>query len=630
MAITKTRFLEYTRCPKYVFLEKVKKESLHSIPTYEEYCEEEKRENLREILSSMIEVDSDGNVFDKTQKKDPKLDAMLSFYKQVEVEALKVAAKYFEGKIIGGEETSKQICFSTNYQNTPLLCYVDLYNENDQEINIIEVKATTMRKYRELAGGYPKKWKHSIFKKKKNIYFLKETQGIDIASEMPLKTYQKERAKLLDRYSLGNYVYDLAFQRFVIEHDPNQKNKPIHYYLAVLNDAYTFSGKYQNGEALYEIDENNEELITFISCDEITYELQSKIEEDLQKLFENMKNTSLVSCPLSTYCGYKKVTCCKFFESICGKEIPKANSSLSYMNNPFGFVKEDGTRIKGLDLINEGYFDLLDVPEAWITKENHKIQRECYQSHEPYMNKEKLEVALNSLEYPIYHLDFETFPCPLPRFRGEHPYTQSPFEFSLHIEHLPGVCDYEKDHVVFLAKTFGDEREELICKLLQYVDVNKGTLFAQNVAFEKGRIKELAQMFPKYQKDLMKLHDRGFDLLWILNNNQEFYKEKGFTGKDLETCNFYDEKFSGSFSIKKTLPVFSSLSYQDLEVKNGNEAIVVYANYPKMSKEEFLKNYQALEKYCTQDTWAMVEILDSLRKKLQNVKKSSKKVEKVV
>ena len=67
-----------------------------------------------------------------------------------------------------------------------------------------------------------------------------------------------------------------------------------------------------------------------------------------------------------------------------------------------------------------------------------------------------------------------------------------------------------------------------------------------------------------------------------------------------------------------------------IEVKNGNEAIVVYANYPKMSKEEFLKNYQALEKYCTQDTWAMVEILDSLRKKLQNVKKSSKKVEKVV
>ena len=36
-----------------------------------------------------------------------------------------------------------------------------------------------------------------------------------------------------------------------------------------------------------------------------------------------------------------------------------------------------------------------------------------------------------------------------------------------------------------------DEREELIRCLLKNVDVHKGTLFAQNVAFEKGRIKEL-------------------------------------------------------------------------------------------------------------------------------------------
>ena len=71
---------------------------------------------------------------------------------------------------------------------------------------------------------------------------------------------------------------------------------------------------------------------------------------------------------------------------------------------------------------------------------------------------------------------------------------------------------------------------------------------------------------------------------------------------------------SGSYSIKKTLPVFSDLSYSDLTVKNGTEAIVAYANYNNMTKEEFNLYYEALKIYCQQDTWAMVVILDALRK----------------
>ena len=61
-------------------------------------------------------------------------------------------------------------------------------------------------------------------------------------------------------------------------------------------------------------------------------------------------------------------------------------------------------------------------------------------------------------------------------------------------------------------------------------------------------------------------------------------------------------------------PVFSDLSYDNLVVKNGTEAIIEYANYPYMSKEEYNLKYQALITYCKQDTWAMVVILNELRK----------------
>lgn len=611
MIFTKTKFLEYSRCPKYKFLADKREEFLNENISYEEYLKEEKKWKLKELFSGMIEVLDDGTIIDKTIKENKQLEAMLEYYKDVELEAAKVASKYFDGNNSFAKKTQDQICFFCNYQNAKFLCYTDIYNENDNEINIIEVKATTSRKYLELKSGYPKKDKFSIFEKKNNTYFLKEDIDYDILKEMPLENYQKEKNKLLDRFSLGNYFYDLAFQRFVIERYFETKNikKEVHYYLAVLNDQYTFDGCYENNKPVYNKDSFGNEVITFFNGDNITKELQKNIVSDIEKILNINEN----DCLLGNYCGYKKVTECPFFKTVCGAKIPKINSVLNYVNNPFGFVVENKKRLKGLELINNGYLDMLDIPENLISKKNHFIQRECYKNHHNYVNKEKIESAISSLEYPIYHLDFETFPCPLPRFKGEHPYTQSPFLFSLHIEKSPGVCDEKKDHALFLAKTFNDEREELIKYLLANVDVNKGTLFAQNVSFEKGRIKELAFSFPKYAKDLMKLYNRGFDLLWIINNNKEFYQKNGFKEEDIETFNFYDERLSGSFSIKKTLPLFSDLTYQNLEVKNGTEAIVVYANYPVMSKEELEKNYENLKTYCSQDTWAMVKILEGLR-----------------
>ena len=104
------------------------------------------------------------------------------------------------------------------------------------------------------------------------------------------------------------------------------------------------------------------------------------------------------------------------------------------------------------------------------------------------------------------------------------------------------------------------------------------------------------------------------------------YLDLGFDLERAGTFNFYDKRLSGSFSIKKTLPVFSDLSYDNLVVKNGTEAIVEYANYDKMSKEEFALKYKALEIYCQQDTWAMVEILNALREIVKETSKDSENV----
>ena len=78
--------------------------------------------------------------------------------------------------------------------------------------------------------------------------------------------------------------------------------------------------------------------------------------------------------------------------------------------------------------------------------------------------------------------------------------------------------------------------------------------------------------------------------------------------------NYYHSNQSGSYSIKKTLPLFTNLKYTDLEVQNGTQALVEYSKYEHMTDEQRLRAYNALILYCQQDTWAMVEILKGLRK----------------
>ena len=65
MAITKTKFVEYTRCDRYVFLEDIRREFLQNPISYQEYKEQEEAMQLQEIRDAMFEG-STGDYQDKT------------------------------------------------------------------------------------------------------------------------------------------------------------------------------------------------------------------------------------------------------------------------------------------------------------------------------------------------------------------------------------------------------------------------------------------------------------------------------------------------------------------------------------------------------------------------------------
>ena len=67
------------------------------------------------------------------------------------------------------------------------MCYVDVYNEVGDNINIVEVKATTTKKYYDLKSNHKKGEKFSIFEKKSNVMYLKdELDSIRIINDIKI------------------------------------------------------------------------------------------------------------------------------------------------------------------------------------------------------------------------------------------------------------------------------------------------------------------------------------------------------------------------------------------------------------------------------------------------------------
>ena len=64
MAITKTDFIEFSRCPRYVALNRVNKDRLDADVSYEDYKKREYQIALEELLASMFETNENGEATD--------------------------------------------------------------------------------------------------------------------------------------------------------------------------------------------------------------------------------------------------------------------------------------------------------------------------------------------------------------------------------------------------------------------------------------------------------------------------------------------------------------------------------------------------------------------------------------
>ncbi len=251
-------------------------------------------------------------------------------------------------------------------------------------------------------------------------------------------------------------------------------------------------------------------------------------------------------------------------------------------------IPDEDERLKPSPIKKPGEEARDGVPRKWN-------QVKAYKTGEPIIDLEAIKTELNSLTFPLYFLDYETWPRAIPPFNGYYPYQQIVFQYSLHILEKP---DAEPIHKEFLHFD-GDPAEQIVASLRKDIG-NVGTVISWHKSFENSRNKELAEMVPLEFNFLNDLIKRTYDLKDIVEN--QHYVHPGFLGRS---------------SIKKVLPVVAALTgqekdldYKKLGVKNGMDAIEAYRQIKDgelvgEAKEQKIKD---MLKYCKLDTYAMYVI----------------------
>ena len=254
---------------------------------------------------------------------------------------------------------------------------------------------------------------------------------------------------------------------------------------------------------------------------------------------------------------------------------------------------------KAEEYYNEGIVTFADVLNAGIKL--NKLQRRQVEwevfNNPTHVDKLGIKAFLDTLTYPLYFLDFESFQTCIPLYDGLNPYRQVPFQYSLHY-----ILEKDGDlqHKEFLADENSDPRRALAERLVEDIPQNSCTL-AYNKSFECMVIKDLAADFPDLSERLLNIRENIHDLLDVFRD--------GFV---------YDKAMGGSLSIKSVLPAMfpdnPALNYHNLnDVHNGTEATTTYLSLRGMEKSERDKLRASLLAYCKLDTMAMVMLWQRLR-----------------
>ncbi len=362
------------------------------------------------------------------------------------------------------------------------------------------------------------------------------------------------------------HYYDACFQTIIFEENLDIANV----FILHVNNDYIREGDFDLG--------------LFIKTEDVTQKVKELKEDTLNKMKDCLFLVSTDNYKLATECFKPKECHCK---ELCFPNLP-ADSIYNLSRI---------TEKKILELRDNDILNITDIPDDFSLTSNQRVQVAVAKRNEILINKQAIKNDLEALTYPLYFLDYETYPSAIPMYDGYKPYQHMVFQYSLHI--LKNPDDKELQHYEYVVTTQNEPCKELLTHMKQHIG-ETGSVIVWYKPFECSRNKEMAELCPDFADFMESVNDRVYDLMDIFKNNY-----------------YVDPKFKGSNSIKDVLPVLvPELNYKALDIQSGTMAMtgwyeIVYENKDQVEKDKILKN---LLTYCEQDTLAMVKILEFLTK----------------
>ncbi len=362
------------------------------------------------------------------------------------------------------------------------------------------------------------------------------------------------------------HLADLAFQKYVLTEQgvtiSRTKVKHINRECVYpdLCDLFTIEDVTDKVDRLMDDVPNNIETFEAILAEDVEPEVL--IGEQCEKPHR---------CPFKDYCWRDVPECCSIFT------IPRLSWD------------------KKNKLIRKDNLSIRDLPSDFPLNPSERDYVNMIRNNQPEIDNEAIRHLLSKLEYPIHFFDFETLNPAIPRFEGLSAYQQFPFQYSCHILQSDGSLTHHE----YLHTYATDPRLPLVESLLSHIS-DVGSVVVYNARFECGILKDLAEFFPEHSEALQSIISRLWDQLVIFRNH------------------YRHPEFYGSNSLKDVLPVLvPSLSYEDLDIQEGNDAQAVWDEMINTANEEARNNMiNSLRAYCEMDTLATVEIHNALHREI--------------
>ncbi|MDP3999067.1 MAG: DUF2779 domain-containing protein [bacterium] len=342
-------------------------------------------------------------------------------------------------------------------------------------------------------------------------------------------------------------------------------------------------------------------------------------ELDIFKLFKSDDITK----EINGLCGEVAIEMDKALDYLSQEAEPKGSCCCIYKgrsnhcstfnhSNPHvpAYSVHDITRIglskkKLTELADSGNFHIHQVPEDMELSVPQRNQIDSHTFDKVIINKGKIAEELENLVYPVYFIDYETFPSAIPMFDGFSPYQQIPFQYSLYVLESPSFAKAsegkpaELKHFEFLHAENSDPSRAFAESIKNHLG-NIGSIIVWSKKFECSINKQIAERLPEFKDFIDSINNRTYDLMDVFTKQYYVHKD-----------------FRGSASIKKVLPVLApELLYKGLAIQEGGTAasswIKLIGN--EISPEEKSKLKGDMLEYCKLDTFAMVRILEELEK----------------